>query len=357
MTHLELFSGIGGFRRALDLLTQDGIMPFECVGYSEIDAKAKQTYQVNYDTEGEVDMGDIVSFTANPANIEALNHFDLLTGGFPCQTFSVMGQQSGFEEDRGQMFFRIMDIIHARHPRYVLLENVKNLYRHNNGNTYARIEQELQEEGYTVYPNIFNTVDFHLPQKRSRVLIFATTEIVPPNFRQEYTPSNVKSLFDEHYLGLSVPHFDTTLDILETHVDSKYYLSKKLKPTILADGSANFKSHSDINQLVARTLTASMHKMHRACQDNYFSQDFIESHGTINHVNDYTKNQLAQLPIRKLTPQESFMLQGFPAEFATKSQLAGVSNGALYKQAGNAVSVNVIYAVMYYLITNNIIHE
>ena len=140
-------------------------------------------------------------------------------------------------------------------------------------------------------------------------------------------------------------------------VDAKYYLSDKLKPTILADGSANFKSKSDINQLIARTLTASMHKMHRACQDNYYSQDFIDSHGAINHVLDYTKEQLAKLSIRKLTPQEAFMLQGFPAEFATIAQNARVANGALYKQAGNAVSVNVIYAVLYYLIKNNIIHE
>ena len=357
MTHLELFSGIGGFRRALDLLSLDGVMPFKCVGYSEIDARAKQTYQVNFNVEGETDMGDIVTFTANPANIEALEHFDLLTGGFPCQTFSVMGQQSVFAEDRGQMFFRIMDIIHVRHPRYVLLENVKNLYRHDNGNTYARIEQELQNEGYHVFPNIFNTVDFHLPQKRSRVIIFATTDDVPNGFKECYTPENVKALFDKTYKNLSVSHYETTLDVLALHVDSKYFLSKKLKPTILADGSANFKSHSDINQLIARTLTASMHKMHRACQDNYYSQDFIESHGKINHVIDYNKEQLAELNIRKLTPQEAFMLQGFPAEFATKAQNANVSNGALYKQAGNAVSVNVIYAVLYFLIKNNIIHE
>ena len=109
--------------------------------------------------------------------------------------------------------------------------------------------------------------------------------------------------------------------------------------------------------MIARTLTASMHKMHRACQDNYYSQDFIESNGAINHVFDYTKEQLAQLQIRKLTPQEAFMLQGFPAEFATKAQSRNVSNGALYKQAGNAVSVNTIYAVLYYLITNHLLFE
>ena len=357
MNHLELFSGIGGFRRALDLLAHDGIMPFRCIGYSEIDLKAKLTYQTNYNVEGEVDMGDIVSFTAKRKNIESLENFDLLTGGFPCQTFSVMGQQAGFNEERGQMFFRIMDIILVKRPKYVLLENVKNLYTHDKGNTFARIESELRAAGYSVYANIFNTVDFHLPQKRSRVLIFATTEQLSEDFATEFTPANVKRIFDENIEQLSVLQYNNTLDILEQKVDSKYFLSEKIKPTILADGSANFKSRSDINQLIARTLTASMHKMHRACQDNYYSQDFIDSKGAVNHVNDFTKEQLARLDIRKLTPQEAFMLQGFPAEFATKAQKAKVSNGALYKQAGNAVSVNVIFAVLYYLILNNIIHE
>ena len=357
MTHLELFSGIGGFRHALDLLTQDGIMPFECIGYSEIDAKAKKTYQINFRIQDEVDMGDIVTFTTNKAQIENLPNFDLLTGGFPCQTFSVMGEQTGFNEGRGQMFFRIMDIVQIKRPRYILLENVKNLYRHNKGNTYARIHNELESLGYHVFPNIFNTVDFHLPQKRSRVLIFATTESIPENFENFFTPEKVKEQFDNDYLNLGISHYQTTLDILSLHVDEKFFLSDKIKPTILADGSGNFRSKSDINQTIARTLTASMHKMHRACQDNYYSQDFIESHGTINHVGEYSKEQLSQLPIRKLTPQEAFMLQGFPAQFATKAQKAGVANGALYKQAGNAVSVNVIYAVLYYLIKKQIIHE
>ena len=357
MRHVELFSGIGGFRRALELLAHDGLMPFECVGYSEIDAKAKQTYQSNFIVDGEIDMGDIVNFTTNVNNIHELEPFELLTGGFPCQTFSVMGGQAGFNENRGQMFFRIMDIINVSHPRYVILENVRNLFKHDNGNTYAVIEKELKNAGYQVFTNIFNTINFHLPQKRSRVLIFATTEKIPSNFRDSYTPENVQRLFDENYTNLSVLHFVTTLDLLEQNVDAKYFLSERIKPTILADGSAGFKSHSDINQLVARTLTASMHKMHRACQDNYYSQDFIDSKGQINHVVDYTKKQLAQLKIRKLTPQEAFMLQGFPSTFATKASQSGVADGSLYKQAGNAVSVNVVYAVMYYLIMNGIVHE
>lgn len=97
--------------------------------------------------------------------------------------------------------------------------------------------------------------------------------------------------------------------------------------------------------------------MHRACQDNYYSQDFIDSQGEINPVETMTKEELAKLPIRKITPEEAFMLQGFPASFALNGRNAGVADGSLYKQAGNAVSVNTIYAVLYYLIINNIIHE
>lgn len=357
MTHLELFSGIGGFRRALDLLTQDDIMPFRCVGFSEIDEKAKTTYCTNYVTEGEIDMGDIVAFTSDKQRIRQLPHFDLLTGGFPCQTFSVMGGQEGFKEDRGQMFFRIMDIIQEKHPRYVLLENVKNLYKHDRGRTYKRIAKELESEGYQVFPNIFNTVDFFLPQRRSRVLIFATTDNVSEDFSIHFTPDNVKQLFAGHLSELSVSKYSTTIDILSKNVSDKYFLSERIKPTILANGSGKFEAHSDINQRIARTLTASMHKMHRACQDNYYSQDYIESKGKINHVEDYTKEQLAHLDIRRITPEEAFMLQGFPKEFVFNARKVGVSDGALYKQAGNAVSVNVIYAVLYFLIVNGFVHE
>ena len=85
-----------------------------------------------------------------------------------------------------------------------------------------------------------------------------------------------------------------------------------------------------------------MHKMHRACQDNYYSQDFIESHGEINHVLDYTKEQLAQLSIRKLTPQEAFMLQGFPAEFATNAS----TDSALFKSSLRIYGVKSLIAIL-----------
>jgi DNA (cytosine-5)-methyltransferase 1 len=353
MKHLELFAGIGGFRRAIDLLAKDNNMDIDCVGYSEIESNAVKTYCSNYHVgKEEIALGDIVSYTADEQNIEQLPNFDLLTGGFPCQTFSMMGKQAGFNEDRGQLFFRIIDILKVKKPRYVLLENVKNLRTHDKGRTFLRIKKELESLGYTVISDVFNTADFHLPQTRNRVLIFATLDKLSSEQVDDFSASNVAALFDEIYKDASVLKFESTLDVLAKTVDKKYYLSERIKPTILSDGSANFKSRSEINMQIARPLTASMHKMHRACQDNYYSQDFIDSKGKINEANILSKEALAKLPIRRLTPEEAFMLQGFDAEFVRNARKHKVSDGALYKQAGNAVSVNTIYAVLYYLITN-----
>lgn len=353
MNHVELFAGVGGFRRAMDLITQDLDFLIQTVAYSEIDKNAITTYNANYDTAGEVAMGNIVEFVKDAKAMGALPHYELLSGGFPCQTFSMMGSQEGFEEERGQMFFRIMDMINARHPRYVLLENVKNLMRHDGGNTIAVIRKELEDAGYIVKMDVFNSNDFGLPQKRNRVIIFARQRNMG-NF--EFNADLVREAFaqiDRNHCSLNF--YDSTIDVLDREVEGKYYLSEKIKPTILSNGSAGFKSKSEIDQAVARPLTASMHKMHRACQDNYYSDLFILSRGEDRPSERMTKDELARIAIRKLTPKEAFMLQGFPNNFANNAGRAKVANGAMYKQAGNAVSVNTIYAVLYYLIANRII--
>lgn len=355
MNHVELFAGVGGFRKAMDLITQDLGFLIQTVAYSEIDKNAITTYNANYNTINEVAIGDIVRFVKNTKAMKALPRYELLSGGFPCQTFSMMGSQEGFEEERGQMFFRIMDMINARHPRYVLLENVKNLMKHDGGNTIAVIKRELENAGYIVKMDVFNSNDFGLPQKRNRTIIFARRRYLG---KFEFSSDKVRDTF----AGIerercSLNFYDSTLDILDRNVDVKYYLSEKIKPTILSDGSAGFKSKSEIDQLIARPLTATMNKMHRACQDNYYSNLFIQSNGIERPSDRMTKAQLAEIPIRKLTPKEAFMLQGFPNDFAEHARVAKVSDGAMYKQAGNAVSVNTIYAVLYYLITNRIIRQ
>ena len=334
MKHLELFAGVGGFRRAIDLLTADSGIEFSCIGFSEIDPSATKTYKANFTIcPEELEVGDIVTFTEDVNNIKNLPEFDLLTAGFPCQPFSMMGTQQGFNEARGQMFFRILDILKIKKPRFVILE--------------------LESIGYSVESGIFNTLDFHLPQKRSRVIIFATTDNMPDTFKQEFSPASVKEALDITIDKTSLCNYKSVVEILSKDVDPKYFLSERIKPTILSDGSSKFKSNSEINQDIARPLTASMHKMHRACQDNYYSQIFIETGGKINDAKSLSKDKQAKLPIRRLTPQEAFSLQGFPLDFAANAMKAGVSEGALYKQAGNAVSINTIYAVLYYIFVKN----
>jgi DNA (cytosine-5)-methyltransferase 1 len=269
----------------------------------------------------------------------------------------MMGKQQGFNEDRGQMFFRIKDILEVKMPKYVLLENVKNLYTHDKGNTFKVIKNDLESLGYHVYSAIFNTSLFHLPQTRNRVLIFATTESGHDWLNEEFNCDTISAFFDSVYQKSSVVSFDSVLDLLKKDVDQKYFLSEGIKPTILSDGSGGFKSKSDIDLRIARPLTATMHKMHRACQDNYYSQDFISTEGKRRPSETFTKEELCKLPIRRLTPVEAFSLQGFSVEFAQRASEKKVADGALYKQAGNAVSVNVIYAVVHYLICKGVIKE
>jgi DNA (cytosine-5)-methyltransferase 1 len=355
MNHVELFAGVGGFRRAMDLISHDLNFPIDTIAYSEIDSKATCTYNANYETANELAMGDIVAFVNDRHAMRELPRYEILSGGFPCQTFSMMGSQEGFEEERGQMFFRIMDMLNYNHPRYVLLENVKNLMKHDGGNTITVIKRELENAGYIVKMDVFNSNDFGLPQKRNRVIIFARRRHLGDFMFSSERVRNAFAGINRDKCSLNF--YDSVVNVLDKDVDVKYYLSEKIKPTLLSDGSAGFRSKSEIDQAIARPLTATMHKMHRACQDNYYSDIFIQSNGTNRPSERMTKEELAGIPIRKLTPKEAFMLQGFPNDFAEKACIARVADGAMYKQAGNAVSVNTIYAVLYYLITNRIIRQ
>lgn len=353
LNHLELFAGIGGFRQAIELLGKDFSIKNNCVGFSEIDPYATITYKANFNTEIEIEIGDIVKFTSDKENIKALKDFSILTGGFPCQSFSMMGQQRGFEDKRGDVFYRIIDILNIKKPPFILLENVKNLKTHDKGKTFKLIINALKESGYPyIYYDIFNTSNFNLAQTRNRVFIFASRIRLPLTF--SFSQASVINSFEPLNGQCTILRQKNVLDILEKEVDSKYYLSEKLKPTILSNGSKSFVSNSEINQLIARPLTATMVKMHRACQDNYYSDEFLFSQNPLEYkTNSFSKQELARHKIRKLTPKEALNLQGFNDTFVQNAQKAGISNHQLYKQAGNAVSVNTVYAILHHLIIKN----
>lgn len=327
------------------LLSNDGGPQFVCVGYSEIDSAASKTYKANFNTQGEVEIGDIAAFVEDARTVERLPRFDLVTGGFPCQSFSMMGEQRGFEDTRGTLFFSMIRLIQMRRPKYIILENVKNLKTHDCGRTYQVIKQALEDIGYSVRSDVFNTADFGLAQTRNRVYIFATTRRLPRNF--DFTASAIQNSF-ARLVTTSLIRQGRSIDALLQHAPKKYWLSEKLKRTILANGSGGFVAKSEIDLETARPLCATMSKMHRACQDNYFSEGFINTHGRRRYVGGVAKCE--NVRIRRLMPEEAFALQGFNDEFVRNArEQFGVADCSLYKQAGNAVSVNVVYAILAYL--------
>lgn len=295
MRILSLFCGCGGLDKGFD---EAG---YNIVWANDFDKYAVETYKANFGDN--VILGDI-----NEIELNSLPEFDVLIGGFPCQPFSMMGAEKGFEDTRGTLFFRIAEIIkykidQGRKPRVVILENVRSLRTHDKGKTFRTIKRVLEKElNYKVFDTVLNTADYGIPQTRNRTYIVCF--------------ANDKANFefpDKQELNL------TLQDLLENEVDDKYFLSERILPTILSDGTGGYKAKSEIDLKIARPLCATMAKMHRACQDNYVTQN--------NRV-------------RRLTPRECARLQGFPEDF-----IIPVSDSQAYKQFGNAVTVNVSRAV------------
>lgn len=297
----SLFSGIGG----LDKGFQDA--GFKIVWANDFDKYAVETYNANF--KEQATLADITQYP-----LEDIPEFDILIGGFPCQPFSMMGQQKGFEDTRGTLFFRIAEIIdyqikvRKHKPRAIVLENVRALRTHDKGHTFARIKEILRKDlGYQVFDMNLNSADYGVPQTRNRTYIvcFANDSV------KEFTAPSTEEL--KYHVQ----------NLLEHDVPDKYFLSDKIRKTILSDGSGGWKAKAETDLPVARPLCATMAKMHRASQDNYVTQE---------------------KGLRRLTPRECARLQGFDGP-QTSDFIIPVSDSQAYKQFGNAVTVNVSRAV------------
>lgn len=208
MKILELFSGYGTASFALKELGID----YELIGYSDIDKYANQVFKQNHcpnDTEDKLRLGDVKLIDPNK-----LEDFDLLTGGFPCQAFSVAGKGLGELDPRGTLFYEIIRIAEVKKPRYMLLENVKGLTNKNHRPTFEKILSELARIGYKVHWKILNTKDYGIPQNRERVWFVCFRE------QSDYDKFNFP---EKEELKIFIK------DILEENVDKKYYLSEKLQ--------------------------------------------------------------------------------------------------------------------------------
>lgn len=160
---IDLFAGIGGIRLGFESVGG------KCVFSSEIDETACKTYEANF---GEHPSGDITKIEAKD-----IPDFDILLGGFPCQAFSIIGKMEGFENETcGTLFFEIERILEEKKPKAFMLENVRNLTAHDNGNTFKVIMKHLEALGYTVYAKVLNALDYGVPQKRERIIIVGFLE-------------------------------------------------------------------------------------------------------------------------------------------------------------------------------------
>ena len=164
MNFLDLFAGIGGFRLGMERARH------KCVGFCEIDKFARSSYKAMHNTENEIEYHDIKEVT-NEEFRKLRGKVDVICGGFPCQAFSIAGKQLGFEDTRGTLFYEIARATKEIKPRYLLLENVRNLLSHDKGQTFTRILKILDELGYDVEWQVLNSKNFGVPQNRERVFI------------------------------------------------------------------------------------------------------------------------------------------------------------------------------------------
>lgn len=303
LTCASFFAGVGGIDLGFE---QAG---FRTVYANEFDGFAADTFESNFSIK--VDRRDVR--TVKP---EEVPDFDILLAGFPCQAFSVAGYRQGFEDEkgRGNLFFEMVRILEAKKPRVAFFENVKNLVGHDDGNTFRVICSELERLGYILSYQVMNAMDYgNVPQNRERIYIVA--------FREE-------SDYARFRMPKPIPLSATIHDVIdfESDMDDKYYYTSDkcafydlltesmTKTSTIYQWRRKYVRENKSN--VVPTLTANM--------------------GMGGHNVPLILTNTGK--IRKLTPHECFMVQGFPSDFKLPSQ----SSCHLYKQAGNSVVVPVV---------------
>jgi DNA (cytosine-5)-methyltransferase 1 len=205
---IDLFAGIGGVRLGFQ---QSG---GACVFSSEFDKHAQTTYAINH---GEIPFGDITKIDP-----KMVPDHDILLGGFPCQAFSIAGHRQGFndEKGRGNLFFNVLEVIKEKKPKAFLLENVKNLKGHDEGNTFETIKKLLEGEGYSVIEKILNSMDYaNVPQTRERIYIIG--------FKGEAKWETMNESSTEQFKWPEKQKRTVSIqDILEKKVDEMFYYEK-----------------------------------------------------------------------------------------------------------------------------------
>lgn len=353
MKYLDLFTGIGGFTKAIN----DVLPEAECIGFSEIDKYAQQIYLKHFPNHKPY--GDITKLTT-----DSISDFDLLVGGFPCQSFSIAGKRRGFEDTRGTLFFEIARILRDKRPTNFILENVAGLLSHDEGNTFKVIISTLDELGYFVEWQVLNSKNFGVPQNRERVFIIGHFRGEPRRkifpIRQDSEADYVlPTLTTRYYNGQANGAYLRQISPSGGSQGERIYDSNGIAVTIASQagglgaktGLYAVRDLTDSKSVNFPTIRAKGIQGQRLSipvltpdrvekrqngrrfkkdGDPSFTLTAQDKHGIFNGSR-----------IRRLTPLECERLQGFPDGWTE-----GVSDSQRYKCLGNAVTVNVVREII-----------
>lgn len=300
---MDFCAGIGGGRLGAEL---NGL---QCVAHSELDAAPAATYQLFFDDDN--NLGDLTKI--DPSR---LPDFDLMIAGFPCQTFSIVGKRDGFNDDRGQIIYYLTDILTWKQTPYFILENVKGLVNHQNGETLKAILTLLENTGYDVYYKVLDSQFYGVPQMRERVYFVGIRKDIkhqPFEFPKELNSKPI-----DYYLSDERNYeFDLQNPTFQNYLNNKYNQGKVNLDEILSQ---------DYNVIDWRQSDF-------RCYPQKCPTLRTGRHGIL-----YTKGG----KLRKLSGYEALLLQGFPKEIAQKAIDNKLPDSKILSQAGNAMTVNVI---------------
>lgn len=351
LTFIDLFAGIGGFRLGMQMA---GHKP---LGFVEWDKYARKSYEAIHEPGEEWTAHDITA--VSDESIRGIGSVEVICGGFPCQAFSVAGKRAGFNDTRGTLFFEIMRFASILRPRYLFLENVTGLLSHDNGDTFETILRTMDEIGYDAEWDVLNSKGFGVPQSRERVFIIghlrgeSTRKVFPI---QGENGGSIK------IIGLMGDGFRQTNEVLDVSgvcTALRTFRGGNLQPKILTVGHLDVDiPNQNTTVYDPKGLSPTLRNQH-----GYGTPKIIDDQGRLqkqlkeldicptlraqSHGNE--PKVLDGYRIRKLTPRECWRLQGLP-DWAFDRAQAVNSDSQLYKQAGNSVTVNVIYAIASQLI-------
>jgi DNA (cytosine-5)-methyltransferase 1 len=306
---MDCCAGIGAGRLGLER----GLNAI-CVGYSEIIKTSIKTYNILHNTKDEKNFGDLTKI-----NTVELPDFDVMIAGFPCQTFSIIGQRKGLEDDRGQIIYHLIKILKDKNVPYFILENVKGLISQDKGNTIKTIIKALDDVGYNVSYKVLNSINYGVPQMRERVYFVGIRKdkIRQDNFTwpdEINTPSVCGYLCDKN---------NTILDVNDTTFQK--YLNNKYNK-----GRVNIDDILKKEYIVIDTRQSDLRTY----------EDKVPTLRTSRHGILYVKNR----KLHRLSGFESLLLQGFDKKSSEQAsnKMAGQ---CLLSQAGNAMTVSTIEAI------------